>query len=179
MWGGVLADAVDRRRLLVGTQIAQGLLSFGLAGVALASHPSHTAIVALVLAIGIAIGGVIYASFEAGPVFAVNACTYVFAVIGLLWARYARHADAGIEERGALGCSHRSQRAIAQAPAADVGVVLVLLRDVRRDHAADRQARLRHQPEERRLRLAVCVVRGWRGARCHDSRSPRCSRCSP
>src|ERR1700750_633598 len=28
MWGGLLADVVDRRRFLVGTQVAQGLLSF-------------------------------------------------------------------------------------------------------------------------------------------------------
>jgi predicted MFS family arabinose efflux permease len=42
--------------------------------------------------IGPAIGAVIYSRLDAGPVFAVNAVSYVFAVIGLLWARYPRHA---------------------------------------------------------------------------------------
>jgi MFS family permease len=52
--GGLLADLVDRRRLLVGVQLAQMFLSFGLAGLALADEPSEAAIVAVVFAIGIA-----------------------------------------------------------------------------------------------------------------------------
>jgi MFS family permease len=141
MWGGLLADIVDRRRFLVGTQVAQGLLSFGLAGVAFATHPSLTWIAVIVFAIGIAnalgapglsailptlvpkedlpgavalmsvqmnlsrvigpaIGAIIYAEFRAGWVFAINAVTYVFAVIGLLWARYARRMDGQVRERG-------------------------------------------------------------------------------
>jgi len=50
--------------------------------------------------IGPAIGGILYTRFDAGPVFAINAATYLFAVIGLLWARYARRANAVIEEQG-------------------------------------------------------------------------------
>jgi MFS family permease len=135
MIGGLLADRVDRRRLLVSMQILQGVLSFGLAIVAWTSHPSHVLIVVIVFAIGIAnalgapglsailptlvpredltgavsltsvqmnlsrvigpaIGALIFAQFEAGTVFAINAVTYVFAVIGLVWARYPRYAAA-------------------------------------------------------------------------------------
>ena len=54
MMGGVLADRVDRRRLLVSLQIIQGALSFGLAFVAWSSHPSTVAIAVIVFAIGIA-----------------------------------------------------------------------------------------------------------------------------
>jgi MFS family permease len=141
LWGGVLADVVDRRRFLVGAQVAQGLFSFGLAGLVFTAHPSHAALVGTVFAIGIAnalgapglsailptlvpredlpgavalasvqmnlsrvigpaIGGIVYAKFDAGWVFAMNALTYAFAVAGLLWAQYARYADAHIEERG-------------------------------------------------------------------------------
>jgi MFS family permease len=141
LWGGVLADSVDRRRLLVGAQVAQGVLSFGLAAVAFAANPSLPAMTILVFAIGIAnalgapglsailptlvpredmagavaltstqmnlsrvigpaIGGILYAEFGAGWVFGINALTYAFAVVGLLWARYPRHADARIEEQG-------------------------------------------------------------------------------
>ena len=52
--GGALADIVDRRRLLVAMQLAQLLLSFVLAGLAAADHPSRAALVACVLAIGVA-----------------------------------------------------------------------------------------------------------------------------
>jgi MFS family permease len=141
LFGGALADTVDRRRLLVGLQIIQGLLSVVLAAVAWTADPSRGAIVAIVFAIGIAnalgapglsailptlvpredlpgavaltsvqmnlsrvigpaIGGILYTRFDAGPVFAINAVTYLFAVIGLLWARYARRANAVIAERG-------------------------------------------------------------------------------
>ena len=141
LWGGLLADVVDRRRFLVATQVAQGLLSFGLAAVALSADPSRAGVAVLVFAIGIAnalgapglsailptlvpredlpgavaltsvqmnlsrvigpaIGGVLYAKFDASWVFGINALTYVFAVVGLLWARYPRFADARIVERG-------------------------------------------------------------------------------
>jgi MFS family permease len=141
LWGGTLADTVDRRRLLVSLQLAQGILSFVLAAVAWGSDPSRALIVVIVFAIGIAnalgapglssilptlvprddmtgavslmsvqmnlsrvigpaIGAVLYAVLGAGPVFAVNALTYGFAVAGLLWASYARHVGARIEERG-------------------------------------------------------------------------------
>jgi MFS family permease len=140
MTGGLLADRVDRRRLLVTLQVVQGALSFGLAAVAWTSHPSTVVIAVLVFAIGIAnalgapglsailptlvpredltgavaltsvqmnlsrvigpaIGGVIFVALDAGPVFAINAATYVFAVIGLLWARYPRYAHAPDDDR--------------------------------------------------------------------------------
>ncbi len=50
--------------------------------------------------IGPAIGGILYATFDAAPVFALNALTYAFAIIGLLWATYPRWVDAHVEERG-------------------------------------------------------------------------------
>jgi MFS family permease len=144
MFGGLLADRVNRRRLLVSMQVAQGALSFALAAVAWTPRPSTVLIAVLVFAIGIAnalgapglsailptlvpkedlagavsltsvqmnlsrvigpvIGAVIYASLKAGPVFAINAVTYVFAVIGLLWARYPAHAG----RPGAKTVEHR------------------------------------------------------------------------
>ena len=54
MMGGLLADRVDRRRLLVSLQVVQGLLSFALAAVAWTAHPSTALIAVLVFAIGIA-----------------------------------------------------------------------------------------------------------------------------
>jgi MFS family permease len=139
--GGLLADIKDRRRLLVGLQGAQLVLSFGLAALAISSHPPKAALVGLVFAIGIAnalgapglsailptlvpkeelpgavalqsvqmnlsrvigpaIGGLLYATFDAAPVFAINALTYLFAIAGLLWASYPRYAEAVVEERG-------------------------------------------------------------------------------
>src|SRR3954470_13204435 len=121
MMGGLLADRVDRRRLLVSLQVVQGLLSFALAAVAWSANPSHVLIVVIVFAIGIAnalgapglsailptlvpredltgavalmsvqmnlsrvigpaIGAAIYARLGAGPVFVINAGTYLFAV---------------------------------------------------------------------------------------------------
>jgi MFS family permease len=139
--GGLLADIADRRRLLIGLQLTQMLLSFGLAGLALADQPSELGLVVLVFAIGIAnalgapglssilptlvprddlpgavalgsvqmnlsrvigpaIGGALYAAFDAAPVFAINAATYLFAIIGLAWAAYPGHTGAVVEERG-------------------------------------------------------------------------------
>ena len=139
--GGLLADIVDRRRFLVGAQLAQLAFSFVLAGVVLAKHPSLPLITAAVFAVGIAnalgapglnailptlvprddlpgavslasvqmnlsrvigppIGAVLYSKLNAAPVFAVNALTYLFAVIGLLWAKYPRHTNARVAERG-------------------------------------------------------------------------------
>src|SRR3990170_1737513 len=51
--GGVLADLVDRRRLLIGVSITQGLLSLALAWVARGDDPSRAAIVAVVFLIGV------------------------------------------------------------------------------------------------------------------------------
>jgi len=144
MWGGVLADALDRRRLLVSAQVAQGVFSLGLAFAAFAPDPPLGMITGLVLAVGIAnalgapgmsavlptlvpredltgavaltsiqmnlsrvvgpaIGGVLYAVLGtegAAWVFAINAATYGFAVVGLLWATYPRRADGRIAEEG-------------------------------------------------------------------------------
>ena len=139
--GGLLADIVDRRRFLVGAQLAQLLFSFALAGIALSTHPSHALLVAAVFAVGTAnalgapglnailptlvpredlsgavalasvqmnlsrvigppIGALIYHALSAAPVFAINALTYLFAVIGLLWAKYPRRTNARVAERG-------------------------------------------------------------------------------
>jgi MFS family permease len=49
--------------------------------------------------IGPVIGAFVYTAFDAGPVFAINAMTYLFAVAGLTFARYARRAGAKVEER--------------------------------------------------------------------------------
>jgi MFS family permease len=56
---GVLADTLDRRRLLVTAQLVQLVLAVVLAGLALGHHPSPVAIFFCVLAIGIAnaVGG--------------------------------------------------------------------------------------------------------------------------
>jgi MFS family permease len=56
---GVLADTLDRRRLLVTAQLVQLVLAIVLAGLALGHHPSSVAIFLCVLAIGIAnaVGG--------------------------------------------------------------------------------------------------------------------------
>jgi len=52
--GGVLADVVDRRKLLIITQLAQLILSGVLAGLAVSDDPSLVAIVVCVFAIGVA-----------------------------------------------------------------------------------------------------------------------------
>ncbi len=139
--GGVLADLVDRRKLLIWMQIEQLAFSVVLAVLVAMPHPSRSGIVACVLVIGVgnalaapalsailptlvprqdltgavslqsvqmnlsrvigpAIGAPIYARTGAGVVFAINAGTYLFAVAGLLVARYESQAEAAIEERG-------------------------------------------------------------------------------
>ena len=51
--GGMLADTVDRRRMTFAAQLARAIASVGLALVVLSDDPSRTAIVLVVLAIGI------------------------------------------------------------------------------------------------------------------------------
>jgi MFS family permease len=51
--GGVLADLIDRRKLLIWMQLEQLAFSLVLAALVATSHPSRTAIVACVLVIGI------------------------------------------------------------------------------------------------------------------------------
>lgn len=139
--GGLLADTVDRRKLLVWSQVVQLALSLGLAALALAERPPPAAVAAVVFAIGVvnalgapalsailptlvpredltgavalgsvqmnlsrvigpAIGAALYARLDAAPVFAVNALTYVFAVVGLTRASYPRRTDAVVDARG-------------------------------------------------------------------------------
>ncbi|HEV3134062.1 MAG TPA: MFS transporter [Acidimicrobiia bacterium] len=139
--GGVLADVVDRRKLLIITQIEQLVLSVVLAVLAASGNPSRVALVACVFAIGVgnslsapaiaailptlvpradlpgavslqsvqmnlsrvigpAIGAVIYSRTGAAPVFAINAGTYLFAVAGVVLARYHPHAPGEVKERG-------------------------------------------------------------------------------
>ena len=50
--------------------------------------------------IGPAIGAVIYSQFSAAPVFAINAGTYLFAVAGVVLARYRQYAPGEVEETG-------------------------------------------------------------------------------
>jgi predicted MFS family arabinose efflux permease len=50
--------------------------------------------------VGPIIGAAIYYALNAAPVFALNALTYVFAVIGLLWAVYPRRTHAQVAEQG-------------------------------------------------------------------------------
>src|SRR6266508_5165285 len=139
--GGVLADVVDRRKLLIITQLEQLVLSVVLAGLAAAGNPSRVGIVVCVFAIGVgnslsapaiaailptlvpkadlpgavslqsvqmnlsrvigpAIGAVIYSRTGAAPVFAINAGTYLFAVAGVVLARYRHYAPGEVEETG-------------------------------------------------------------------------------
>jgi MFS family permease len=51
--GGLLADAFDRRRLLVTVSVLQGLLSLGLAWVVRVEDPSRAALVGIVFLIGV------------------------------------------------------------------------------------------------------------------------------
>ena len=139
--GGLLADVVDRRKLLIITQLEQLVLSVVLAGLAATGNPSRVALVVCVFAIGVgnslsapgiaailptlvpradlpgavslqsvqmnlsrvigpAIGAVIYSRTSAAPVFAVNAGTYLFAVAGVVLARYRQYAPGVVEEAG-------------------------------------------------------------------------------
>jgi MFS family permease len=139
--GGVLADVVDRRKLLIITQVEQLVLSGVLAGLATTGNPSRVGLVACVFAIGVgnslsapaiaailptlvpkadlpgavslqsvqmnlsrvigpAIGAVIYSRTSAAPVFALNAATYLFAVAGVVLARYRPYAPGEVEETG-------------------------------------------------------------------------------
>jgi MFS family permease len=50
--------------------------------------------------IGPAIGAVIYSRVSAAPVFALNAATYLFAVAGVVLARYHQYAPGEVEETG-------------------------------------------------------------------------------
>jgi MFS family permease len=50
--------------------------------------------------IGPAIGGALYAAFDAAPVYALNASTYLFAIVALLVASYPGRTGAVVEERG-------------------------------------------------------------------------------
>jgi MFS family permease len=137
----VLADLVDRRKLLIWMQLEQLVFSIVLAVLVATPNPSRAALVGCVFVIGIgnalaspalsailptlvprqdltgavslqsvqmnlsrvigpAIGAAIYAQTGAGVVFAINAGTYLFAVAGLLAARYGGQVEATIEERG-------------------------------------------------------------------------------
>ena len=139
--GGVLADLVDRRKLLIWMQLEQLVFSLVLAALVATPHPSRAGIVACVLVIGIgnalsapalsailptlvprqdlpgavslqsvqmnlsrvigpAIGALIYSHTGAGAVFTINAGTYLFAIAGLLLARYNVRNETTIKERG-------------------------------------------------------------------------------
>lgn len=123
--GGVLADAMDRRRLILLAQVEQIVATLLLAAVALQDDPSRGLVLLAVLGIGIgqtlnapaqsallpslverrhlsgavaltsaqlngarvigpAIGGVLYPAIGASAVFALNATTYLFAIVAVL-----------------------------------------------------------------------------------------------
>jgi MFS family permease len=132
--GGVLADAFDRRRVIVLMQFGQLVGSLVLALLATAGHPSTLALFLCVLAIGVfnalnapamiavipnlvpredltgaislqsmqmnasrvvgpALAGVIYAGSGAATVFALNAATYLFAVAGVVIAKFPSRVE--------------------------------------------------------------------------------------
>ena len=102
--------------------------------------------------------------------------TYLFAVIGLLWAEYPRRVEcergrAGLGEASLRG--HVSPRAIrdrARHPA-HAELVLVRVGDVRRPHARDRGREPRYRSEELGVRRPLRVLRpgcrARRGERRH------------
>ncbi|AKL74181.1 arabinose efflux permease family protein [Actinobacteria bacterium IMCC26256] len=141
VFGGVLADVLDRRRLLVITQLEQLVGSLVLAVLAMSENPPLSGIALCVLAIGIgnafaapsmgaimptlvpredipgsvslqsvqmnlsrvigpAIGAPLYAVFGAAPVFAINAATYLFAIVSLMVAKFPRLSPHPPTERG-------------------------------------------------------------------------------
>jgi MFS family permease len=134
--GGALADALDRRMLLVVTNAEQLIFSLVLAWVAYQTHPGQTALFLTVLAVGIgnalsgpslssmlpslvereeitgavslfsfqvnlsrvagpAIGGILLPFVHAWGIFAINAVTYLFAVIAALLIPRVRVAQTG------------------------------------------------------------------------------------
>ena len=129
--------------------------------------------------IGPVIGGLIFAALDAGPVFAINAVTYVFAVIGLVWAQLpavrarARSADRR-EHRLLDGVRIARRRPGDQVRAADAVLVLVLLGHVRRASCpSSRKYNL--GVTEGLVRAALRDVRPRRGrGRAHGR-----ARCSP
>lgn len=51
-WGGVIADRFDRRRMLVATQVASGLLSGGMGAITLSGHATTWLVYAFAMALG-------------------------------------------------------------------------------------------------------------------------------
>lgn len=139
--GGLLADSIDRRMLLIVGQTAQMILSLVLAAVAAQDDPGRTALFFCVLGLGIVnalltptvsavlpqlvgmddlpgavslqavqlnvsrvigpmIGGVILPTVHAWGVFAINAATYLFAIVALLMIHFPRpypdHTEQGL-----------------------------------------------------------------------------------
>ena len=130
--------------------------------------------------IGPAIGALIYATFDAAPVFAINALTYLFAVDRACCGRRTRAAsNARVDERGLRrGCSRASASPAAtrcSRTSCHAVLVLVLLARVRRAHAGDR--RRRASTSDRRARSTACCTRASGSARRSvRSASAPCSR---
>jgi MFS family permease len=52
-WGGVIADRLDKRKVLLATQTAAGLLAAGLAGLTLTGHVTYLAVYGFALCLGL------------------------------------------------------------------------------------------------------------------------------
>ncbi len=124
--------------------------------------------------IGPPIGALIYHSLSAAPVFAINALTYLFAVIGLLWAKYARHTNARVAERGLArllsGVRIARRDPLLSHLLVTLVLVLVLLARVRRPDAGDRRRELRDRAQELAVRRALRLLRPRRRARRGERR---------
>ena len=87
---------------------------------------------------------------NAAPVFGINAITYLFAVIGLLWATYPRHTNARVAEQGfarLLSGIHIARQDPLIMQPADALLVLVLLARIRRSPSGDRATEFRIGPK--------------------------------
>jgi MFS family permease len=122
---GVLADSLDRRRLLIWGSAASAVLAAALTVVA-ATSPAWQAIQPELVprnliaassalggvtvngarAVGPALAGVVLSAFGAPVVFGVNALSFVVAVIALVW--WKRPSQTGLDDREPFGAALRA-----------------------------------------------------------------------
>ncbi len=119
---GTIGDLVDRRRFLLVTQTLMLVAAAALGALAIAGLVTPWVLLALIFAVGPAIGGLILAATNAGTVFIVNAVTFL-AVLGVLAAWHSTRA-AGPLPREHIGEAVRAGgRYVAASPA--LRVVLI------------------------------------------------------